>query len=123
MAELFVEFKNKLRINKIALFYVAHTNKTIKAEQNVLIQGEDVRGSAQVYNQSDYFFILQSKTKNNERISYVKIAKHRFHRPKFHYYVLEFLINKFTRDVGVSLDKIMTIFEKEKTNEVLKKRN
>lgn len=123
MADLFEFFKNKLREQKIALFYVAHTNKTIKAEQTTPIQGEDIRGSAQIFNQSDYFFILQSKTKNNERITYVKIAKHRFHSPKFTYYVLDYQQNKYTRDIGVSYEKIMTIFEKEKENANVKKKN
>lgn len=123
MADLFEFLKSKLRENRIALFYVAHTNKTVKAEQSIPIQGEDIRGSAQIFNQSDYFFILQSKTKNNERISYVKIAKHRFHSPKFTYYVLDYQNNKYTRDIGVSYDKIMSIFEKEKTNETSRKKN
>lgn len=121
MSDLFEFLKDKLREAKIALFYVAHTNKTIKAEQSTPIQGEDIRGSAQIFNQSDYFFILQSKTKNNERITYVKIAKHRFHSPKFIYYVLDYQNNKYTRDIGVSYDKIMTIFEKDKNENVTKK--
>jgi len=117
MATLLDRLKEKLMETKIALFYIAHTNKTVKAEQSTLIQGEDVRGSNQYYMKADYFFILQVKTKNDEKIAFVRITKNRFHQPKIKEYVLEFITNRYTRDIGVPLSKILEIFEKDKKNE------
>ncbi len=117
MAILLDRLKKALFSNKIALFFIAHTNKTVKTEQNFQFQGEDVRGSAQYYMKSDYFYTLQTKTKNDEKITFVKIAKHRFHQPKLEYYVLDFVVNRYARDIGVKFSKIQEIFEKEKKDE------
>lgn len=117
MAELLSDLKSKLFQNDIALFFVAHTNKGVKTEQNFQFQGEDVRGSAQYFMKADYFFNLQTKTKNDEKISFIKIAKHRFHQPKSNHFVLEFIVNKYTRDIAVPYSKIQEIFEKENKNE------
>jgi hypothetical protein len=92
-------------------------NKTVKTEQSHQFQGEDVRGSAQYYMKSDYFYTLQTKTKNDEKITFVKIAKHRYHQPKTDYYVLEFIVNRYTRDLPVPFSKIQEIFEKENKSE------
>lgn len=114
MAVLLDRLKKNLVLNQIALMFIAHTNKSVKTEQNFQFQGEDVRGSAQYFIRSDYFFTLQTKTKNDEKITFIKIAKNRFHQPKEAYYVLEFVTNKYTRDLPVKYSKIQEIFEKEK---------
>lgn len=121
MAALLDRLKKNLFLNKIALFFIAHTNKTVKTEQNHQFQGEDVRGSAQYYMKSDYFYTLQTKTKNNEKITFVKIAKHRFHQPRFTHYILEFIVNKYTRDLPVPYSTVQEIFEKENKNEKKRK--
>lgn len=116
MAKLIELLKHELFINDIALFFIAHTGKSVKTEQGHLFQGEDVRGSNQYYMKSDYFFNLQIKTKNDERISFVNITKNRFHQPRNKYYVLEFIVNKYTRDVAVAFSVIQELFEKENKN-------
>jgi hypothetical protein len=121
MAKLIELLKHELFVNDIALVFIAHTGKGVKTEQGHLFQGEDVRGSNQYYMKSDYFFNLQSKTKNDEKITFINITKSRFHQPKHKYFVLEFIVNKYTRDAGVTHTKIQEIFEKEKKNEVSSK--
>lgn len=123
MAMLLDLLKKRLLENNIALFFVAHTNKTVKTEQNHQFQGEDVRGSAQYYMKSDYFYTLQTKTKNDEKVTFLKIAKHRFHQVKNEYYILEFLVSRYSRDIGVQYSKIQEIFEKEVKNEKSAKPN
>lgn len=120
MAGLLELLKHELFTHDIALFFIAHTGKGVKTEQGTMFQGEDVRGSNQYYMKADYFFNLQTKTKNDEKISFVSITKHRFHQPKNKYYVLEFVANKYTRDVPAPLSKILEIFEKDKKNEPAK---
>lgn len=105
-------FIGKLFEAGIALFFVAHTSKAVKTEQSSLFQGEDVRGSNQAYMKADYFYNLQVKTKNDERIAFVKIAKHRYHQPKNIFFILEFIVNKFTRDAPVPHSVIQELFEK-----------
>lgn len=114
MAGLIEKLKHELFINDIALVFIAHTGKGVKTEQGFMFQGEDVRGSNQYYMKADYFFNLQTKTKNDEKITFINITKHRFHQPKNKYYVLEFIVNKYTRDAPVPHSKIMEIFEKDK---------
>ena len=114
MAKLIEILKHELFTHDIAMFFIAHTNKSVKAEQSHLFQGEDVRGSNQYYMKADYFFNLQLKTKNDERLAFVNITKNRFHQPRFKYFVLEFIVNKYTRDIGVAHSKIVEIFEKDK---------
>ena len=118
MARLLEILKHELFTYDIALVFVAHTNKTVKTEQSTLFQGEDVRGSNQYYMKADYFFNLQVKTKNNEKIAFVNITKVRFHQPKDRYFVLEFIVNKYTRDIPVKFEIIQGIFEKEVKNAV-----
>lgn len=118
MARLIELLKHELFVNDIALFFIAHTGKSVKTEQGQLFQGEDVRGSNQYYMKSDYFFNLQVKTKNDERVSFVNITKNRFHQPKNKFYVLEFIVNKYTRDVPVAPSIILQLFEKETKNAV-----
>ena len=116
MARLIELLKHELFTNDIALFFIAHTGKGVKTEQSSLFQGEDVRGSNQYYMKSDYFFNLQVKTKNDEKISFVNITKNRFHQPKNKFYVLEFIVNKYTRDMPVAPSVIAQVFEKETKN-------
>ena len=113
MARLIELLKHELFTHDIALFFIAHTGKGVKTEQASLFQGEDVRGSNQYYMKADYFFNLQVKTKNDEKVSFVNITKSRFHQPKNKFYVLEFIVNKYTRDVAVTPSVIAQIFEKE----------
>ncbi|MBP9837029.1 MAG: hypothetical protein KBC78_04330 [Candidatus Pacebacteria bacterium] len=114
MAVLLDRLKKNLFLNQIALMFIAHTNKSVKTEQSFQFQGEDVRGSAQYYLKSDYFFTLQTKTKEDKKITFVKIAKHRFHQPKDIYYVLPFEVNRYVKDTPVKYSLIQEIFEKEK---------
>lgn len=114
MARLFEKLKDLMSENGIALFYVAHTGSTIRAETNVMIQGEDIRGSRQIYMQTEYFFTLQVKTVDDIKVSFVNISKCRFHQPQFRFYALKFSNNKYISDQGVAYSHIQKLFEKKK---------
>lgn len=113
MAKLLEVLKHELFVADIAMLFVAHTNKNVKAEQSTPFQGEDIRGSNQYFMKADYFFNLQIKTKNNIRAAFVKISKHRFHQPESIYYMLKFKGNRYIKDECVSYDDIMNLFQKD----------
>ena len=63
MVSFFAQIAEK---NDICIFYVAHTTKNATDNMGKLIEGEDVRGSNQLFQQSQYFFILQNISVNND---------------------------------------------------------
>lgn len=116
MSKLIELLKHHLFTYDIALFFIAHTGKGVKTEQNHLFQGEDVRGSNQYYMKADYFFNLQIKTKENTKLSFINITKNRFHQPRNKYFLLDFVVNKYVKDGPVAHEIIMKIFEKDVKN-------
>lgn len=115
MATLLDRLKKNLFLNGIALFFIAHTNKGVKTEQGHEFQGEDVRGSAQYFMKSDYFYTLQTKTKDDVKFTFVKIAKHRFHDVKdMYYYYLSFKNGRYVKDEPKLRSWVQQLFEKEK---------
>lgn len=120
VAELFERLKDKLGENKIALFYVAHTRKDIKAEHREQFTGEDMRGSNQIFMQSEYFFTLQTKTVQckdpkdgqvkDKPLTFVSIYKSRFHNPEYKFYILTYKNRKYVSDQGVAYSIIKEIF-------------
>ena len=66
------------KLNKV-IFYVAHTRKEITDNYHKLITNEDIRGSAQIAIESEYFYILQKFSSNGTIFNVVRVTKHRHH--------------------------------------------
>ncbi len=67
------------RLN-MAFMHLVHTKKEITDNMGRLIEGEDVRGSNQVFQLADYFYIFQKFMLAEKFYPFVRIKKHRYHR-------------------------------------------
>lgn len=75
------EFLNKLKSiikkNNICLWCVAHTDRSINMNIDRIITQQDVRGSKNIGNLAEFFYILQPVQLNNEKKVFLIIDKHR----------------------------------------------
>lgn len=107
-----VSFFNQLaEKNGICIFYVAHTKKEVTDNMGKLIEGEDVRGSNQLFQQSQYFFILQNVSINNDMFPILRIRKHRFHEVTKKFFLLGYRESVYQYDRDIDFEKIAEIFK------------
>lgn len=95
----------------ISIFFVAHTKKEVTDNQSSLIEGEDTRGSNQLFQQSQYFFILQNFSVNNDKFPTLRIRKHRFHKVKKFFFLLGFQDEAYRFDRDVDFEYVADIFK------------
>lgn len=94
------------------IFYVAHTKKGSDNNGHRLFTGDDIRGSYQAFQQSEYFYILQPVNVKDRIFPIVQIAKHRFHDDigsKF--YLLGYYEKQYKSDMKIDFEKIKEIFK------------
>lgn len=93
------ELKKFCHKNKITIFYLVHTAKTVSDNSGKLIQGEDVRGSNKSFIMSDYFYILQRFEVGARFFTFIRIIKHRYHPDlKQKYFILNFMDGHYYSD-------------------------
>lgn len=108
MASFFAQLCEKYGIS---IFYVCHTKKDVTDNQGSLIEGEDVRGSNQLFQQSQYFFILQNISVNNDLFPMLRIRKHRFHEIKNKFFLLVYKDSMYQCDRSIDFEYIADIFK------------
>lgn len=79
----------------IPIFLIAHTKKGVSETTKGIIDPDDVRGTAQLANTSDYFYIFYRirKTQDLARSidsSFVRVAKSRHHNNQDNFYKLDY---------------------------------
>jgi ABC-type thiamine transport system ATPase subunit len=104
-------FRSLCERKQLTMFYVAHTKKDVTDNQGSLIEGEDVRGSNQLFQQSQYFFILQNISVNNDMFPMLRIRKHRFHEVKKKFFLLGFESSAYRFDRAIDFEYIADIFK------------
>jgi hypothetical protein len=97
--------------NDLCIFYVAHTRKEVTDNMGRLIEGEDARGSNQLFQQSQYFFILQNIAINNELFPILRIRKHRFHEITKRFFLLGYKDGAYRFDRTIEFERIAEIFK------------
>lgn len=97
--------------NNICIFYIAHTRKEVTDNMGRLIEGEDARGSNQLFQQSQYFFILQNIAINNDLYPILRIRKHRFHEITKRFFLLGYKDGAYRFDKDINFEKISEIFK------------
>lgn len=97
--------------NDLCIFYVAHTRKEVTDNMGRLIEGEDARGSNQLFQQSQYFFILQNIAINNDLYPILRIRKHRFHEITKRFFLLGYKEGAYRFDRYIEFERIAEIFK------------
>lgn len=97
------------------IFYIAHTKKDADNNGYKLFNGGDIRGTYQLYQQAEYFYILQPVSVNNQFFPIMQVAKHRFHEVDARYFLLGFKDGQYKFDMEINFDKIKDIFKKRNT--------
>ncbi len=109
--ELISMLRRTAKTLNIPIIYAVHTNKNVKDNSNKLIDGEDVRGTNQSFQKSDYFYVLQRFQQENNYYPFLFLRKHRFH--KFvdnKYFYLNFKNGCYEEDKPTTFDKINQAF-------------
>lgn len=107
-----VSFFNKIaEDNDLCIFFVAHTKKDVTDNMGKMIEGEDVRGSNQLFQQSQYFFILQNISINSSQHPVIRIRKHRFHEVRKKFFLLGYENSFYKYDRAVDFELIADLFK------------
>jgi archaellum biogenesis ATPase FlaH len=107
---------------KVPVFVVCHTKKGVTEATKGLISPDDVRGSALVYNKSDYFYTFYRVRKtgitgSSMDAAFVYVNKSRDHDNQDSIYRLVYDVNKkrYMSDVKIDFEKFKTaIRERDK---------
>jgi hypothetical protein len=106
-------FSRFVRETGIGIFYLAHTTAEVTDNYHRLIKGEDIRGTRQIYNESEYVYIIQKYTVNQKTFNFITIPKHRWHTPQKNFiFQLEFINNRYQYDLEVDFAEIKRAFRK-----------
>jgi hypothetical protein len=104
--EYFLKLIDFLKENKIGLFYIIHTDKTVSKNQINLISGNSARGSDAIRMATEYFFVMQGWVIRNRLVNFITIEKHREHAVKNRYFLLEYKNNTYEKDKISNLEEI-----------------
>ncbi len=97
------------------IFFIAHTKKDADNNGYKLFNGGDIRGTYQLYQQAEYFYIMQPISVKDQLFPIMQITKHRFHEINKRYYLLGFKDGFYKFDMEINFDKIRDIFKKRNT--------
>jgi hypothetical protein len=108
---LWEQLQKLVRQHNLMLFYTIHTAPSVHDGIGRLIEGEEVRGSKQSFQQADYWFILQRFQIGNKFYPFVRVRKHRFHRfvDQFYFHMV-YQDGHFTKDKAVDFQDISDAF-------------
>ncbi len=96
----------------VAIFYLIHTSKPIHDNMDRLITKEDVRGSQKLPIMSEYFYVFQKFTVNEQVFPIIRIDKHRHHRVKNKFYLLGYDKEAYRFDKQIEFEELNKIFLK-----------
>lgn len=121
-------FKTKMVGSQCPMVLFAHTGKTVKETNTNLIDQNDIRGSSTIVNLSEFLYILQNFKIEEDKITTIRIIKHRGMNAENKMFMLNFS----TRQRIYNLDHVLKwsafdedIFQKQNrlgsTNQKFKK--
>lgn len=106
-AEYLIDFVKR----KCSLFYVAHTNLKITDNYGQIVYPGDIRGSKELPNMTEYFYIIQKFTTENKQYNVLRVAKFRHHEQASGWYALKYERKSYIGDSRVPFAVINKIFK------------
>jgi len=94
----------------VAIVFVIHTSKNITDNHHTLITKENCRGLQKIVILSEYFYILQVFTADNQTFVILKIDKHRHHNINKKFYLLAFDNDCYRFDKAIEFEVLNKIF-------------
>lgn len=110
------DFANNLKImakrNNKALICVAHTNNVEKMAGK-MISSSDIRGSKNISNLAEFFFINYQISSKENLYNYIHIEKHRSQSPEDKIFMLRYDKNRniFKDDIAVGFEKFKELWK------------
>lgn len=106
-AEFLIDFVKR----KCSVFYVAHTNLKIIDNYDKIVYPGDIRGSKELPNMTEYFYIIQKFTAESKQYNVLRVAKFRHHEKAAGWYALKYEQKAYTGDAKVTFATINKIFK------------
>lgn len=110
-SEIVTGLNNFCKEFDICLVAVLHTRKDVNASWAKLIEGEDVRGSAQAFQQAIYFFVLQGFRVGSSFHNFVTIKKSRINSAEKQIFKLTYKNKSYVSDVPCTFEEMNSIFK------------
>lgn len=106
-AEFMIDFVKR----KCTIFYVAHTNLKITDNYGQIVYPGDIRGSKELPNMTEYFYIIQKFTSESKQYNVLRVAKFRHHEKASGWYGLTYERKAYVGDKRVPFALINKIFK------------
>lgn len=110
-SEIVTGLNNFCKEFDICFVAVLHTRKEVNASWPKLIEGEDVRGSAQSFQQAIYFFVLQGFRVGSSFHTFVTIKKARINSAEKLFFKLVYKNKSYVSDCSCSFEDMNSIFK------------
>ena len=94
-----------------SVFYIAHTDKSIRNNHNKMLTPEDIRGAKDLGLQTEYFYGMQVFTSAGQKYVVLTTLKARFHDVAHRSYFLAFKKGTYVGDGAMSFEQINTLFQ------------
>lgn len=106
-AEFLIDFVKR----KCSVYYVAHTNLKITDNYGQIVYPGDIRGSKELPNMTEYFYIIQKFTTEGKQYNVLRVAKYRHHEEAAGWYALKYERKSYIGDSKVPFAVINKIFK------------
>jgi len=97
---------------KCSILYAIHTKKEIGDNHRTIIGSNDNRGLADITIETEYLYIIQKFTKNDQIYNILRNAKHRFHDNADGFFLLGFDRGTYIGDEKIPFATVNDIFVK-----------
>lgn len=97
------------------IFFISHTKKDVDNNGYRLLNGGDIRGTYQLYQQAEYFYILQPIRVKDKFFPILQVSKHRFHEVEKYLFLLGYKDGQYKFDMGINFEKVKEIFKQRDT--------